>query len=110
MPSSITPQILIYLEALTTRRPHIKNILVDEKDNTKLIAKVKCPTCQRDYEVHGITLDGLVAWITTQKIQHALPMLNANERELLLTGTCSSCWEDIFIDAEDDVEPEGEPE
>lgn len=109
MPSLDNLQILVCLESLTARRAHIKNIQFGKEDKTTLVFKIRCIHCGRDYEVKA-PLNGIAAWMDDQKIQHALPMLNANERELLLTGTCSSCWEDIFIDAEDDVEPEGEPE
>lgn len=34
-------------------------------------------------------------------IQDIFPYLTPQERELLISGVCSQCWEDIFSDDED---------
>ena len=35
-------------------------------------------------------------------IQNAMPELSADERELLISGTCSKCWERVFGGQDDE--------
>jgi len=37
-------------------------------------------------------------WENGELIQKAFPELSADDRELLLTGICSKCWNEIFGD------------
>jgi hypothetical protein len=43
-----------------------------------------------------ITEDQLEAWHAGQLIQHALPRLNADEREFLMTGMMPESWDELF--------------
>ena len=45
---------------------------------------------------HHLTVNesALRAWQGGVKIQHAFPELNADERELLISGTCPKCWDE----------------
>ena len=60
-------------------------------DKTQVQTK-PCIFCGK---IHTLTVDtkGLNNWIQGVHIQTALPELNPSERELLMTGTCSDCWD-----------------
>ena len=57
---------------------------------------VACAYC---LEVHTFECStrGVVAWQAGELIQNALPYLNANDRELLQTQICGTCF-DTFSD------------
>ena len=38
---------------------------------------------------------GVAAWRAGALIQDALPMLDASQREILLTGTCQEAWDEL---------------
>ena len=42
--------------------------------------------------------EGFHNWQGRALIQNALPELTADERELLISGTCPSCWDRMFGD------------
>lgn len=50
-----------------------------------------CMMCQRTSTLQ-IREEGLRLWKAGQLIQHALPELSADEREMLLTGMHPDCW------------------
>ena len=58
---------------------------------------VACAYC---LEVHTFECDtkGVVAWQAGELIQNALPELSADERELLISGTCGPCFDKMFGD------------
>ena len=66
---------------------------------------VTCWRCSQVYEI-VIPIDGYDKWQTGELIQDALPELSAGERELLISGTCDACWDELFGDAEDVEEDE----
>jgi len=45
-----------------------------------------------------------MAWESGVLIQEALPMLNAGQREMLISGTCDDCWTEMFGEPEDEFE------
>lgn len=51
-----------------------------------------CPVCRVEMKM-GIPYDGYVLWQSGVLIQQALPMLNANDHEILISGMCPRCWE-----------------
>ena len=55
----------------------------------------KCPLCGEINSVMADTL-GIIRWKAGALIQEALPDLNAEERELLITGICTVCWYKSF--------------
>lgn len=63
-----------------------------EPDATVL---VKCRECRRvtDLEVRK---EDFVAWKAGELIQEAMPYLSDDERELLISGTCGSCFDAMF--------------
>ena len=59
-----------------------------------------CPYCQEPQSV-VVSADGLRRWREGELIQRALPELSADERELLLTGICAECWEQVVAPGDD---------
>ena len=54
-----------------------------------------CPFCGRANEVEVNHLDYL-DWQDGELAQDAFPYLSANEREMLISGCCSRCWDKMF--------------
>lgn len=65
----------------------------------------QCRHCNETQEVH-VNVDDLIDWQTNRKyIQDAMPYLSADQRELLISGTCGTCWDNMFgWDEEEDLE------
>lgn len=59
-----------------------------------MIRTVECPLCGRLTEL-DVPNSGFLAWQDGSRIQDALPMLTADEREVLMTGICPACWDEI---------------
>ena len=61
---------------------------------------VTCPTCRvcgNRSVIEGVDALGFVEWQQLGRpIQEALPTLDADQRELLMTGTHAQCWETMF--------------
>lgn len=57
----------------------------------------KCPICGKATESRVNTED-YVKWQEGMLIQQAFPYLTADEREMLISGTHSDCWEAMFND------------
>lgn len=53
-----------------------------------------CPYCERLTEL-DVPDAGYKAWMDGELIQDALPMLTDSEREVLLTGICPTCWDEL---------------
>lgn len=58
---------------------------------------VPCRVCGSRSVVDGVDALGYVEWSQMGKpIQEALPALDADQRELLMTGTHAHCWQTMF--------------
>jgi len=57
-------------------------------------------TCVRCGETTTITAvpSDIIAWKEGALIQDVLPYLTADERELLISGTCGTCFDTMFED------------
>ena len=55
----------------------------------------RCIVCEQPGAVE-VDFDGFAAWKAGQNLQEALPQLDADQRELLLTGTHAQCFEKLF--------------
>ena len=56
-----------------------------------------CPVCKARSVVFDVDAEGYVGWSELGvNIQDALPGLDADQRELLITGTHAHCWERMF--------------
>ena len=57
---------------------------------------VKCLTCKADYVIF-MMVDDYFDWKDNKKnISDALYYLSSNERELLISRTCGSCFDKMF--------------
>ena len=54
-----------------------------------------CPFCGRGNEVEVNEMDYL-DWSDGELAQVAFPYLSADEREMLISGICPDCWDDMF--------------
>lgn len=66
--------------------------------NGNVVVEVTCRMCQKPHNV-SIWPPGYVDWKDGMCIQDALPPLSASDRELLISGTCSKCFDDMFKEA-----------
>ena len=58
---------------------------------------IKCPFCNRTSTVE-VNKESFYKWKSGTLIQNAMPELSKQDRELLISGICSLCWEDTFQD------------
>ena len=68
----------------------------------------ECPHC---HKLQTIDVDDnqYNDWLAGKNIQRAFPDLSADQREILMSGICPECWEDIFgEDDEEDIQEESE--
>jgi hypothetical protein len=59
----------------------------------------ECPFCGKTYDVK-VPVDGYLAWANGKTIQEAMPNISAEVRESLISGLCSSCQKEFFIEDE----------
>ena len=67
-----------------------------------------CPHC---HKLQTLEVDDsqYYDWMAGKNIQRAFPNLSADQREILMSGICPECWEDIFgEDDEEDIHEESE--
>ena len=55
----------------------------------------RCPFCGRANEVEVNDIDYL-DWQDGEFVQNAFPYLSADEREMLISGICPTCWDKTF--------------
>lgn len=72
-------------------------------DGTECSVWTKCPACKEEHAV-AMRLDewrnGRSMWERGAHVQDAFPRLPPEDREILISGTCPKCWNEIF--GEDD--------
>lgn len=56
---------------------------------------VVCDRCNRKFEIPA-TEEQLADWRSGTVIQKAMPEVDAFQRELLISGICGDCFDDIF--------------
>ena len=61
-----------------------------------------CPFCNKPHTVKINDSDFVKYKFGKVLIQDAFPYLDAYEREIIKTGTCPSCWNDMFQKEEGD--------
>jgi len=59
-----------------------------------------CPWCAKEATV-DVPDEGWSRFMAGTHVQDAFPDLSDDERELLLTGFCPSCWDEVFGEMED---------
>ena len=78
-------------------------IKILKQKNAKMIITLitTCPFCGRENSIN--VCDS--AWQNGALVQDAFPYLLADEREMLISGICPTCWDDTFSDEEEGVNP-----
>ncbi len=66
---------------------------------------VDCVHCGDQFDM-VVPIHGLIAWKEGMLIQDAMPELSADERELLISGTCGKCWDEMFPECWDEMFPD----
>jgi hypothetical protein len=57
---------------------------------------VTCKNCKTTFQIFANRED-VQSWMKGESyIQDVLHYLSAGERELLMSGTCNSCWKEMF--------------
>lgn len=54
-----------------------------------------CPLCNK-HSIMTVNIAEFNAWRSGMKIQFAFPTMNAEDRELLISGTHPECWDNLF--------------
>jgi hypothetical protein len=60
-----------------------------------------CPVCKVRNEIK-LDRSKFIRWRTSEHVQNVWPELDANDRELLVTGTHPACWDAMFGGDDDD--------
>jgi hypothetical protein len=79
------------IRQMCTFKPH------PDKEHT-LVITTSCPFCfsTTTFDIpEADWYDGIMKWNTGALIQSAFPKLNADQRELLKTGICTPCFNNI---------------
>lgn len=66
---------------------------------------VRCWKCNTEYLI-SVEREAYENWQNGELIQDALFMLSADQREMLLSGTCGECFDKLFPDQDEDTEEE----
>lgn len=57
--------------------------------------KTKCSFCGFDHDV-PIEIEDYFRWVEGELLQNAAPYLSVNDREMLISKTCSTCYDELF--------------
>ena len=63
---------------------------------TTCSVEVTCRICEKVRTIPNVSVEGLEKWNKGVNIQEALPDLNADQRELLISQTCPECWDKLW--------------
>jgi hypothetical protein len=62
-----------------------------------IVTTMPCKVCGNRSVLHDVDAMGYLLWTEIgENIQDALPELDADQRELLMTGTHAHCWEKMW--------------
>lgn len=62
-----------------------------------------CVVCGKTHQLL-VDIRGYENWQYGEKIQDAFPDMNVGVREMLISGTCSSCFDNMFKEEDEDDE------
>ena len=65
---------------------------IERKGLEQIQLEVTCKSCHKTFKIF-VDPEGYKKWRTNTLIQKALPDLSVQERELLVSGLCSSCFD-----------------
>lgn len=72
----------------------IRELMIINKEG-QTYALLRCQWCPTQIEC-PINLDAVEKWRQGELIQNAMPDLSKDLREMLISGTCPKCWNDMF--------------
>ena len=72
-------------------------------NNHEVTVVTRCPFCGHANEVEVNEMDYL-DWSDGELAQVAFPYLSADEREMLISGICPTCWDGMFGSEDDHFE------
>lgn len=61
----------------------------------KVLIAVGCGDCGKQFAFE-VSLNGYESWLAGELIQRAMPELKPEERELFISNTCSTCFDEMF--------------
>lgn len=64
-------------------------------DIGKISVSGKCVKCNKMITV-VVLVSEIAAYRRGEKIQNAMPRLSDSEREFLISGFCTECWDSLF--------------
>jgi len=67
----------------------------------------RCPFCGRGNEVE-VNESDYWDWQDGELVQNAFPYLSADEREMLISGICPTCWDKMF-GSDEEPDPDDHP-
>ena len=73
-------------------------------NNHEITVITGCPFCGLIHEVEVNEMDYL-DWQDGVLVQDAFPYLSADEREMLISGICPDCWDEMF-DSNEEPDPD----
>ena len=60
-----------------------------------------CPHCGKTTYL-DVTFEGYLAYMMGDPICECFPELSADDREMLISGVCPTCWDEMFPPEEDE--------
>jgi hypothetical protein len=68
-----------------------------------MVIEATCPFCGAITPIE-VNADDYAAWQAGELVQNAFPYLDAEDREVLISGICYDCQSEVFDEDEDDYE------
>ena len=68
---------------------------LENEDITKLTLQISCIWCKTKHDI-VVNKTEYDAWQAGGLIQNTFPYLSASDREILISGTCGSCFDDMM--------------
>lgn len=76
----------------------------------EMLVKTTCPICHCDTYLM-VDAEEYARWQAGELIQNAMPDMTSENREMLISGICPRCWEDMFgYEYEDEYDDDDEDE
>jgi hypothetical protein len=69
--------------------------IIQEPTKDCPVVVAQCRDCSKGYEF-SVSPEKYNAWIRGTNIQFAMPHLDRGQRELLISGMCSDCFDNLF--------------
>lgn len=70
-------------------------------EKNQIILKVTCNVCNKTYELPVYEEDYNKYMAHECMVQDAFPYLTPGQRELLISGICDSCFDNLFAEEEE---------